>query len=83
VFAGNLLGTGSMKEKRRDCIRCGGKMIVGMLPGWWNCACGFFLDIQDCGSYQIVQYSRFDKGQRGEVISVPAGCLLIMQDKEV
>lgn len=69
-----------MKEK--TCIRCGGSMVAGMLPGWHICRqCEFFMDIQMPGEYNaIIQYSI---AKQTGYVTVPKGCLLVVDGKEL
>jgi len=63
-------------KKFKLCIRCGNRMEEGMLPGWWICReCVLLVDVQESGSYQLIQY--------GRSIEVPQGTLLVLESKEV
>lgn len=84
--AGDVVEGGGLVKVRR-CMWCGGMMQEGMLPGWWTCRCGFFMDLQEAGSFQILQYSLL--GMEGGTARdrdrsvVPLGCLLVVEGREV
>lgn len=66
-----------MKKKTKTCMLCNKSMQEGMLPGWWNCRCGFFIDIQEWEGGTLVQY-RYTASDVTHVL--PDGCLLVECD---
>lgn len=53
-------------------------MWEGMLSGWRVCRCGLSLDMQDAGTFQVFQYSF----RKTEQVTVPLGCLLVVESRE-
>jgi len=71
-----------VKCRTKQCLLCGGRMVGGMLPGWWMCRCGFFMDVQEAGCVQLLQYSVPKNGWSSREI-VSKGCLLVVEGRVV
>lgn len=82
-FAASLsAGADEMRGIHKFCIQCGNQaMEEGMLPGWKLCRkCNLFIDIQEAGKFQLIQYS---KTNLSKPIEVPRGTLLIVESREL